>query len=201
MELIILSLILGHFFNFILAFNIGDFVVITDLTNKPKYNGSIALVQRANVTEGRHMILSVDNECMSKFAFGGRFDAQFDCTKSVIVRDEYLEPLEWNVPDEMSFEHVFLNFFLYGRISTYVDRIIPDEEAQLLDRLVLMIRLLCQDEASELYKYKITEKLRVIGAWINQRLDYNAMVYVCDGCEPLKNHIAYIWHGIGVWSR
>lgn len=56
------------------------------------------------------MIIRVDNEYMKNFAFDGRFDAQYNCKKSFMVRGEHLESLEWNIPDELSLEHVFMNF-------------------------------------------------------------------------------------------
>ena len=92
-------------------------------------------------------------------------------------------------------ESFFRNF------EPYVDRTIPAEELQFLDRIVLLIRTLCNDEPSKLRKPKNTEKLRLIGAWINQNHGFHAMDYICEAYEPLKESINTIWDKIGVWTK
>lgn len=86
-------------------------------------------------------------------------------------------------------------------VRPYVDRTIPVEELQFLDRIVLLIRALCNDEPSQLKKPKNTEKLRLIGAWINQNHDFHAMLYVNEAYKPLQESIDNIWNGIGVWTN
>ncbi len=124
-----------------------------------------------------------------------------DCFKQILVKDVNLESVNWNKPVELSMEEVLENLSRYGVISSYAKREISQAEKDELLRPQIMISNLCNDNPAEFQNPEIVEKLRRIGAWINQAYDFHAMVHVCDTDRRLKNAIEWHWHGIGVWQH
>ena len=90
----------------------------------------------------------------------------------------------------------FLNNF-----RPYIERTIRDDEREILDRYVTLIRELCQDDPLKLLKRGNRKKLRLIGAWINQNHDFHAMVYVSNAFAPLTETIEQLWDNIGAWKK
>jgi hypothetical protein len=187
---------LCSFVNFISATEVGDFVKITGLINKPEFNDSIGIVQKLG--DERHQVLRADDECFRNFVRGMGSD---NCMKSVLIKEANMVPVQWNKPEELSIEQILQNLSSTGALSSYASRKVTAEEREILDRVVLLIRLMCKDQPTELHKPELVEKLRLIGAWINQRFDHHAMVYVCEAHRPMKNDIECLWDRIGVWLR
>ena len=184
--------------NFLSAVRVGDFIEISGLVKKPEYNGSIAIVQKVGERDERHQVLKADGECIRNFSLTIDFD---DCLKPILMKEANMSPVKWNVPEKLSLEQLYVNAINFGRFSSFVEREVTAEEREVLDRVVLLIRVMCNDESSKLHEPEITEKLRLIGAWINQNFDFHAMVYVCEAHRPFKNDIEWLWHEIGVWMH
>lgn len=106
------------------------------------------------------------------------------------VAEEYRKLGSFQMPDFI--ERLLRNF------KPYVDRTIPDEEIEFLNSISLRIRELCQDDPSQLLQPKNLEKLRLIGAWINQNHGFHALLYVSKAYAPLKDEIDKVWAEIGV---
>jgi hypothetical protein len=234
--------VLSTISSFLSAVQVGDFIVISGLVNKPEYNGSIGLVQKLGEVGERHLVLRADSECIRRYTPSMDLD---ECVKSILVKDTNMVPIEWNIPEKLSIAQVLLNFRETGRVSnltdheisaeerhiidqlilnlrvierykenglfstlsatlerflrnfhSYIDRTIHAEEREFLDRILLMIRSICNDNPSKLRKRKNIEKLRLIGAWINQNYDFYAMVYVYEASGSLKGIIKEIWDKI-----
>lgn len=100
-----------------------------------------------------------------------------------------------------NFQEMLVMRAFYSDVQTYIGRTISQEEKEFLNRIVLSIRALCQDEPSKLRNAKIAEKVRLIGAWINQNYDFHAMVYVNQACEHLMESITQVWDRIGIWTK
>lgn len=189
---------LWTFSNLITALRVGEFISISGLVKNPELNGSIAIVQKVSNRNGRYQILKAEDECIRNFTLNMDFD---DCMKPILIKEANMGQVNWNIPEKLPIEQIYLNIRKIGRISSYVYREVTGEEREVLDRVVLLIRALCNDKPSNLRDPTATEKLRLIGAWINQNFDYNAMVYVSEARRALKYNIEWIWHGIGVWFQ
>lgn len=124
-------------------------------------------------------------------------DEEFNVINQLIhvigITEDYRKRGLFQMPDFL--ERLLRNF------KPYVDRTIPIEEREFLDSISLRIREICHDNPNHLRRLKNIEKLRLIGAWINQNHDFHAMVYVSEVFAPLKEEIECLWDSIGVWTK
>lgn len=191
--------LLCTFFGYLSASDVkvGNFYTISNLVKKPEYNDSIVVVQKPENADGRVQVLMADDECLRNFLWGQDYDK---CMRSILIKSENLTPVDWNKPAERPLDEI-MALAIKGIFSSYVPREVTATETETLDRIVLIIRAMCLDNARALSLPEVLQKLRLLGAWVNQRFDHHAMVYVCESYEPLRRTIEYLWDGISVWLR
>lgn len=179
------------------AVKVGNFYTISNLVKKPEYNDSIAVVQKLENADGRVQIMMADDECLRNFLWGQDYNK---CMRSILIKSENLTPVVWNKPAVRPLEEI-IELAFKGFFTSYVPREVTATETEILDRIVLIIRAMCLDNPDVLFAPEVEQKLRLLGAWVNQRFDHHGMVYVCESHEPFRRNIESLWHGISVWLR